>query len=92
MRVLAVLAELASALHCPFAVTIDEFILIVIGMRLISPCASLRARRPSRRPFLASSFRRLSRSSGARVLEIALSFVVPSTEAVLLPSAANAAR
>ena len=88
----AVLTEFASALHSPFAVTIDELVLIVVGMRRISPRATLRTWRPSRRPFLASSFRRLSRSSVARVLKIALSFVVPSTEAVPLPPTANAAR
>ena len=90
MRQFAVLAVLASTLHCPFAVTVDQFIFVVAGMRRISPGATLGALKPFGGTIPSFSFHRLSRSSTARVLELALFLVVPGTETVLFPSVANA--
>ena len=90
MRQFAVLAVLASTLHCPFAVTVDQFISVVAGMRRISPGATLRALRLFGGFIPSLSLHRLSRSSTARVLELALFLVVPGAETVLFPSVANA--
>ena len=90
MRELTVLAVLASALHCPFTVTINQFILVVAGMWRVSPSASFGALGSSGGLIPSFSFHRLSRSSAARVLEFALFLIVSGAETVLFPSVANA--
>ena len=90
MRELTALAILASTLHCPFAVTIDQFIFVVARMGRVSPGATLGALRSFGGFVPSFSFHRLGRSSTARVLELALFLVVPGAETVLFPSVANA--
>ena len=90
MRELTVLAVLASALHCPFTVTINQFVLVVAGMWRISPGATFGALRPFGGFIPSLSFHRLSRSSAARVLVFALFLIVSGAETVLFPSVANA--
>ena len=90
MRQCTVFAVLASTLHCPFAITIDQFICVVARMGRVSPGATLGALKLFGGLMSSLSFHRLSRSSAARVLELALLLVVPGAETVLFPSVANA--
>ena len=90
MREFTVLAVLASALHCPFTVTVDQFTFVVAGMRRVRPGATFRALRPCGGFVPPLSFHRLSRSSAARVLVFALFLIVSGAETVLFPSVANA--
>ena len=90
MRELTTLAVIASALHSPFAISVDQIVLVVARMGRVSPGATLRALRSFGGFVPPLSFYRLGRSSTARVLELALLLIVPGAETVLFPSVANA--
>ena len=92
MRELTTLAVIASALHGPFAISVDQIVLVVARMGRVSPGATLRALRSFGGFVPSFSFHRLGRSGAARVLIFALLFIVSGTETVLLPSVANATR
>ena len=92
MREPTILAVIASALHSPLAISVDQIVLVVARMGRVSPGATLRALRSLGGFVPPFSFYRLGRSSTARVLELALLFVIPGAEAVLFPSVANATR
>ncbi len=92
MRELTVFAVLASALHRPFTISVDQFVLVVARMWRVSPSASFGALGSSGGLVSPFSFHRLGRSGAARVLIFALLFVVSGTETVLFPSVANATR
>ena len=92
MRELTVLAVLASALHRPFTISVDQFILVVARMWRVSPSASFGALGSSGGLVSSLSFHRLGRGGAARVLEFALFLIVSGAGAVLFPSVANATR
>ena len=92
MRELTILAVIATALYSPFAISVDQIVLVVARMRRICPSASLGALGPSGGFVSTVSFHRLCRSGAARVLIFALLFVVSGTETVLFPSVADATR
>ena len=92
MREPTILAVVASALHSPLAISVDQIVLVVARMWRVSPSASFGALGLSGGFVSPFSFHRLGRSSAARVLVFALLFIVSGTETVLLPSVANATR
>ena len=92
MRELTILAVIASALHSPLAISVDQIVLVVARMWRVSPSASFGALGLSGGFVSPFSFHRLGRSGAARVLVFALLFIVSGTETVLFPSVANATR
>ena len=92
MRELTVLAVIASALHSPLAISVDQIVFVVARMWRVSPSASFGALGFSGGLVSPFSFHRLGRSGAARVLEFALFLIVSGAETVLFPSVANATR
>ena len=92
MRELTTLAVIATALYSPFAISVDQIVLVVARIWRICPSASLGALGLSGGFVSPFSFHRLGRSGAARVLEFALLFIVSGTETVLFPSVADATR
>ena len=92
MRELTVFAVIASALHSPFAISVDQIVFVVARMWRVSPSASFGALGFSGGLVSPFPFHRLGRSGAARVLEFALILIVSGAETVLFPSVANATR